>query len=167
MSTLYNLTTEYEILLNMLYDPDIDDEVIFDTIEGVEAEIEDKADNYAKLSKILQADIDGIKAECERLTKRMQAIKARKKRLLDSLEKAMKFTGKTKFRTQLFSFAIQKNGGKQALLIDTEDVYQIPAEYLVPQDPLPDMDKIRKLLDSGATVDWAHLAPRGESLRIR
>ena len=33
---------------------------------------------------------------------------------------AMKETGKTKFATNLFSFNIAKNGGKQALTIDGE-----------------------------------------------
>ena len=37
----------------------------------------------------------------------------------------MKITGKTKFTTNLFSFSIAKNGGKQALTIDGD----VPEEY--------------------------------------
>lgn len=167
MSKLYQLTAEYEEIINMLYDPDVDEQVIFDTIEGIEMEFEDKADNYARLTKNLQADIDAMKAERDRLTMRLQATENRKKRLLQHLEGAMRFTGKTKFKTALFSFNIQRNGGKQPLAIDTADVYQIPEEFLVPQDPVPDKEKIRTYLEKGMKVEWAHLEPRGESLRIR
>ena len=42
----------------------------------------------------------------------------------------------------------------------------IPGRFLIPQPPVPNNEAIRKLLDE-KQVDWAHLEPRGESLRIR
>ena len=77
----------------------------------------------------------------------------------------MRFTGKTKFRTDLFSFNIQKNGGLQPLVIDgvLED---IPGRFLIPQPPIINNEAVRKLLEN-RQVEWAHLEPRGESLRIR
>ena len=65
----------------------------------------------------------------------------------------------------LFSFNIQKNGGLQPLVIDglLED---IPGRFLIPQPPVPNNEAIRALLENKA-VEWAHLEPRGESLRIR
>lgn len=166
MSTLYELTSEFEEVINMLYDPDVNEDVIFDTLESIEAEFEDKADGYAKVSKSIQADIEAMKAERDRLNLRIQSAENRRKRLLWNLENNMRITGKTRFKTALFSFGIQKNGGKQPLSID-RGVEFIPEEYLVPQPPVPDKDKIRTLLESGQSVEWAHLEPRGESLRIR
>ena len=55
MSNLYQLTNNYETVLNMLYDEDADEQMILDTLEAIEGEIEDKADNYAKIIKELEA----------------------------------------------------------------------------------------------------------------
>ena len=74
----------------------------------------------------------------------------------------MKATGKTKFATDLFSFNIAKNGGKQTLTIDGE----VPQEYtktIIENDT----DKIRQALEAGQELPFAHLEPRGESLRIK
>ena len=51
MSNLYQLTSNYETVLNMLYDEEIDEQMILDTLEAIEGEIEDKADGYAKIIK--------------------------------------------------------------------------------------------------------------------
>ena len=166
MSSLYQLTDTYETVMNMLYDDEVDEQVILDTLEGIEGEIEVKADNYAKLIKNINADVKAIKEEEERLYSRRMSLENRAKRLKDTLEANMKAIGKTKFKTELFSFNIQKNGGLQPLSIDVLDVNEIPKEYLIPQDPLPNKDMIRWLLET-KQVPWAHLEPRGESLRIR
>lgn len=167
MSTLYQLTADFEEVINMLYDEDVDEQVIFDTLEGIEMEFEDKADGYAKVNKQIMADIEAMKAERDRLSARISSADKRRERLMWKLKEAMQITGKTKFKTALFSFNIQKNGGKQPMKIDAVDVKAIPEEYLVPQPPVPDKDKIYKYLQEGNKVAWAHLEPRGESLRIR
>lgn len=167
MNTLYQLTADFETVINMLYDEDVDEQTIFDTLEGIEMEFEDKADGYAKVDKQMKADIQAMKEERDRLAQRIQSAENRRKRLLWNLENAMRTTGKTKFKTALFSFGIQKNGGKQPVTIDTVNTELIPQEYLIPQPPLPDKEKIREYLQKGNRVAWAHLEPRGESLRIR
>ena len=82
--------------------------------------------------------------------------------LKQNLFNTMKSTGKTKFATDLFSFNIAKNGGKQTLTIDG----YVPEEYtktIVENDT----DKIRADLEAGKELSFAHLEPRGESLRIK
>ena len=44
MSNIYELTSNYDHLLNMLYDEDVDEQAILDTLESIEGDIEDKAD---------------------------------------------------------------------------------------------------------------------------
>lgn len=166
MATLYELTDAYDTVMNMLYDEDVDQQTILDTLEGIEMEFEDKADNYAKIIKNINSDVEAIKVELDRLQARKTALENKSKWLKDTLEANMKQIGKTKFKTALFSFNIQKNGGLQPLAIDVLDINEIPKKYLIPQDPLPDKDKIRQLLET-KQVPWAHLEPRGESLRIR
>lgn len=96
---------------------------------------------------------------------RRKGLEDRQKWLKDNLEANMREIGKTKFKTALFSFNIQKNGGLQPLVIDGV-IDDIPGRFLIPQDPVPNNEAIRSLL-AEKQVDWAHLEPRGESLRIR
>ena len=162
MSTLYELSEQYQELLSMALDPDIDEEAIADTLEGLEGEIEDKADGYAKVMRNLEADASAIKAEIARLTERRKRIEANIDRMKRSLESAMRLTGKTKFKTSLFSFNIAKNPA--SLKIDNPD--RVPEEFLIPQDPKIDTVGIKKELKEGTVFDWCHLE-QGESLRIR
>ena len=165
MSSLYELTEQYSAVQDMLYDGETDIQVIFDTLESIEGEIEDKADNYAKLIKSLKADADAIGAEKERLAQRQAALENRVKRLKEHLQENLQFIGKTKFKTALFSFSIQSNGGFQPMEI-TDNIDEIPGKYLIPQPPVPNKNAIRELLKD-KEVEWAHFEPRGKHLEIR
>ena len=162
---LYELTEQYEALQEMMYDPDIDEQTILDTMEGLWGEIQEKADNYAKIITGMKKDIETLKEEEARLFSRRKHLEERSRWLKDNLEANMRQIGKTKFKTALFSFNIQKNGGVEPLVIDGA-IDDIPGRYLIPQPPIPDNEAIRALL-AEKQVEWAHLEPRGESLRIR
>ncbi|WP_270289393.1 siphovirus Gp157 family protein [Enterocloster citroniae] len=162
---LYELTEQYQILQDMAYDPEVDEQTLRDTMEGLWGAIEEKADGYAKIITGMKADIEALKEEEERLYARRKRLEDRQKWLKDNLEANMREIGKTKFKTALFSFNIQKNGGLQPLIIDGV-IDDIPGRFLIPQDPVPNNEAIRNLL-AEKQVDWAHLEPRGESLRIR
>lgn len=159
---LYELTNNYEQVLNMLYDEDIDEQMILDTLESIEGEIEVKADNYAKIIKELEVKRNARKEEAKRLTDSAKTFDNKINFLKNNLYNSMKTTGKTKFATDLFSFSIAKNGGKQALTIDGD----VPDEYTktVIEN---DTDKIRQALENGEELGFARLEPRGESLRIK
>lgn len=162
---LYELAEQWDDVYNMLEDGETDEQVIFDTLESIEGEIEDKADNYAKMIRNLQASVDVLKAEEERLYQRRKSTENHIQRLKDNLQANLEFIGKTKFKTDLFSFSVAKNGGKQPLSI-TDNLDEIPGKYLVPQPPKVNNDAVRELLKE-KTVDWAHLEPYGRHLNIR
>ena len=162
MSTLYELTAQMQQLLEMAEDPDIDEQVLADTMEGIEGEFEDKADGYAKVLAQLGAQQMALDHEIERLSARMKTIERNIKVMKDGLQQSMMVTGKTKFKTSLFSFAIAKNPA--SLVIDDEDA--VPEAYKVPQPPKIDKKKIKEDLKAGAQLDWCHLT-QTESLRIK
>lgn len=164
MASLYELTEQYEGLRMMLYDGDVEDQVIYDTLESIDAEIEEKADNYAKILREMKLNIETLKEEEARLNVRRKRLEARADLLKSRLEENMRFIGKTSFKTALFSFNIQANGGLQPL--ETGMVSDIPMRFLIQPDPVPDNKKIREYLKEHE-VEWARLLPRGESLRIR
>lgn len=160
--TLYELTSEYMELLAMLEDPDTDEAVILDTLEGVGGELEEKADGYARVMRQMDADAKAIKAEEERLYNRRKSLENRSAWLKSRLQNVMELTGKTKFKTELFSFGIQKNPAKVVIT----DESRIGHDYLIPQPPKVDTKAIKDALNAGFCFDWAHLE-QSESLRIR
>ncbi|MDU7777464.1 MAG: siphovirus Gp157 family protein [Citrobacter sp.] len=116
MSSIYELTDQWKEVEGMLYDGETDEQIILDTLESIDGEIEQKADNYAKLIKNMEADIETLSKE-----------------------------EKTRFKTALFSFSVANNGGRQPFSI-TDNLDEIPGKYLIPQDPKVNMDAVRELL---------------------
>ena len=163
MANLYELTGDFLTLMDMLEDEECDEQCIMDTLESVEYEIEEKADGYAKIIKSLESDIEGLSKETDRLTARKKTYENRIKWLKQNLEMCMRATGKKKFTTDLFSFGIQKNGGKRKLVIDV-DVENVPEQYRIKQPDAIDGDWIREYLkenglegqDGSLNCDFAH-----------
>jgi len=164
--TLYELTSDYLNLLELAEDPDIDEQAFLDTLEGIEGALEDKADNYAKIMRMLEADTKGIKAEEDRLSARRKTIEDNIKRMKQSLQTMMELTGKTKFKTQLFSFNVQNNPA--SVVMDEPDVANIPERFLKYKDPEIDRKAIKDAIKAGDedAMDIAHLE-QSQSLRIR
>ena len=114
MESLYELTEQYAAVRDMLFDEDVDEQVINDTLESIEGAIEVKADNYAKIIREMNATAAVIKQEEVRLAARRKSLENRSAALKDRLEENMRFIDKKKFKTDLFSFNIQTNGGSAA-----------------------------------------------------
>ena len=165
MANIYEITQDYLKLMELASDPEIDPEIIADTFEGIDGELEIKAENYAKIMKNLEGDIAALKAEEERLAKKRKAIENNIKRMKAALQEAMELTGKTKFKTDLFSFGIQKNA--PSVVIDAADIRDIPEEYLKYKEPDVDKTAIKNAINAGVDFEGlAHLEV-SQSLRIR
>lgn len=165
MSTMYELTADYLEILDLANDPDIPPEVVADTLEGIGGEIEVKAENTAKILKELEASVAASKSEEKRLAERRKQLETNAQKIKERLFDMMKTTGKVKFKTDLFSFSIQKNGGKLPVVLDVKDTSELPDD-LVKITETADLEAIRELLDAGDTR-FAHYGERGESLRIK
>ncbi len=63
MASLYELTGQMAYLYQLLEDPEAEDQVILDTMQGIDFEIEEKADGYAKIIRMLTAEVDAISSE--------------------------------------------------------------------------------------------------------
>lgn len=161
--SMYQMTEEWQNIFEMLCDPEVPEEAVLDTIELIEADMDLKADSYAKIMKTMDGDISIIDSEIKRLQERRASLKSRKDWLKTGLERMMRTTGRIKFKTALFSFNIQKNGGSVPVVFDPDA--SVPAEWRKPGDP--DTTKIRQFLEAGNSLPFATLGERGESLRIR
>ena len=162
MSTLYEITGDYLRLLEMLEEEkSIDPQAFADTLDAIEGEIEIKADGYARVIRELEADAKKYETEIRRMQGRMEVIKNRTKMIRQHLYDSMKATGKTKFKTDLFSFNIQRNGGTHPMEVDELCVTRAYMKMV------PDNAKIRKALEDGKELKFAVLKERGDHLVIR
>ena len=162
MASLYELTGQMRTLMDMACDPDVDEQVLADTMESLDFEIEEKADGYAKIIQSLKAQVEGLKGEIERLQSRKRTIENNIEGMKHNLEESMRAIGKLKFKTDLFSFGIQKNPASVNII----DESKIPKEYLIPQEPKIDKKGIIDFVKEQGNTEYAELT-QGESLRIR
>ena len=111
-----------------MIDEGIDEQMILDTLEAIEGDIEVKAEGYAKLIKTIEAEVAMFKLEESRLAERRKARETKVKTLKNNLQEAMEQVGKPKFDSGTFGFNIQNNPPS----VDVEDEGKIPKAYLVP-----------------------------------
>jgi chaperonin cofactor prefoldin len=163
---LYELTSDL-ITLQELLEESVDDQLLQDTLEAVQGEYDVKMESYAKVIKNLEADIDALKAEAKRLTDKRKVLENNIDRLKKAMFDSMKATGITKAGGQLFTVAIQKNGGKLPVIVSNNVDLSILPDQLVKVVESPDLEAIRELLEAGKVVEGFTLGERGESLRIK
>ena len=155
---LYELSTAFQQVQNI----DLDPEVMKDTLDSIEDAIENKAENIAKLIRNLESDVSAFKEEEDRLKTKRQATENKVKWLKTYLEDNMKLTGKTKFKSGMFNFSIQKNPAS----VNITDERIIPEEFLIKQPPKVDKNSLKEILKRGIEVPGAELK-QTEGLRIR
>ena len=171
MANIYELTGTMLTLMDHLYDEDINEDDLLRACEEVELAIEDKADGYAKILKNMDADIKSIQAEERRLKERRQALEHRQAQLKYNLESSMRAIGKAKFRTDLFSFGIQKNPPSvkiedaKALIKWCQDNGR--EEFLKYKEPEANKTALKEaLLKDGEIIDGAEVV-QTDGLQIR
>lgn len=161
---IYQMTAKYKHLQTAL-ECEPEDEEIAQLLAEIDDSIEEKADGYGRIIRNMQAEISGLNGEIDRLTKRVKSRENAVKRLKENLMYSMKETGKTKFKTELFSFGVAKNGGKAPL-----ELMVLPEE--LPEDLRkvkyePDNDAIRQYIEETGDFTYAMIKDRGEHLSIR
>ena len=163
--TLYEITQDYLQIQHMMEDPELDPKTLADTMEGIEGELEVKADGYAKVIRNMESDISAIKAELTRLSDRKKTIEKNIQTLKLALQKAMEITGKTKFKTELFSFGVRNNA--PAVVIDEQYIENIPTEYLRIKEPEIDKTKLKEALKAGVDLEGIAHLEKSSSLVIK
>ena len=163
--TLYEVVQDYLTIQHMMEDPDLDPQTLADTMEGIEGELEVKADGYAKVIRNMEADIDAIKAEMTRLSDRKKTIEKNIQTLKLALQKAMEITGKTKFKTELFSFGVRTNA--PAVVMDEQYIENIPERFLKYSEPTINKVAIKEAIQNGEDLEGLAHLEQGSSLMIK
>lgn len=136
--TLYELREEYKAVLAMMEDPDADMELIQDTLEGLDFDIEEKVEGYGTMLEQLESDIARLDAEAKRMQNRRIVIENRKDRLRENLLKAMLETDKKSIKTDHYTVTVKQTPYR--LVVD--DPFGVPEEYYEPQPAKLDRKKL-------------------------
>ena len=161
MAKLYKLTQNYNNLLELVDNPDVPTEMLEESLNSIDDEIDTKAENIAKVIKSIESDIAGLKGEEKRLADRRKSLEGRIDNLKEYVEGSMRAVGKEKIRGKAFTLGIQRN----APSVDIIDEDVIPEQYFITKKELSKKD-ILVALKKGEEVPGAAVK-QTESLRIR
>lgn len=163
--TLYDIQGEYLRLYDLatdIEDPD-SDEAFNNALDELHTDLAVKAEGYAQVIKQLDMEAD----ECDKLIEIIKAKKeARKnhsKRMKEALMAAMDVAGISTLPAGMFTLRISKNGGKQPLKVEED---KVPDRYMKLIYEV-DNEAIRKVLEGGISLNFAHLEERGRHLSIK
>ena len=156
MSNIYELTSNYLKLQQMIEAGDFTEEDLADTIEMVTDELEDKAESYGFVITNLNSQVDGLDKEIKRLTDRKKTIANGIVSLEKSLANSMIATDHLKFKTNHFSFGFRKS--EVVTILDQALLSEI---YLNEKVTLtPDKKLIKLELKDGVVVEGAELTKK-------
>jgi hypothetical protein len=175
-NSLYNLTNQFLDALDQIswhYDEnEIDQQVINDTMEAMQAPIEEKVENIVKYMKSLEALADAKKLEAKRLSDSassdLKKVEWFKNYMADNLKKV----GIKDIQAGVFKVAFKK--GSEVVKIDESkvpkwqepfgnDIYDvIPESYKLKGKP-----ELKKLIKDGQEIPGVSLVRNEDSLTIK
>jgi hypothetical protein len=165
---LYELTAQYRALEQLESSDDLPPEVIRDTLEGLEGQLQEKATNVALFIRNLESTADAIDEAADTMRERGARLRKRAQSLQDYLLFHMIGAGITKVESPYFELIVKKN--PPTVVIDSESL--IPAEYMTQPEPLPpppprpDKKAIAAAFKAGEEVPGCHVEQR-ERIEIK
>jgi regulator of replication initiation timing len=140
MPKLYEIADRYALITELLDDPE-KAEMVFDTLDSMEGELQDKLTSIGKLIRNFNADEEALKEESKRLKERADAAKKQAEKLENYVKFIMQKNGFKKLDTPLFKFSL-----KSSVSLVVTDLDQVPEHFLKPQPPKPDIAGLKKHL---------------------
>lgn len=162
---LYEIVGQFKQLELLAATEDLPADLIRDTLEGLQGDLQVKATNVAKFVLGLEADAKAMEEAAEAIRQRGE----RRKRRAESIRAYMLFqlqqAGITKVECPEFTMSVRKNPEAVQIL----DPLQVPLEYMVtpePPPPRPDKTAIKTALKEGKEIFGCWLT-QSERLEIR
>lgn len=164
MEPLYKLVEQFKDLEKLGESDDLPIEVIRDTLEGLEGDIQTKTKQVAFVIRNLEASASAIKAEATAMKMRGERVQTRADSLKQYVLFSLQAVGHKKFEYPEFTVSVRDN--PEAVVINEGTV--LDANYMVqpePPPPRPDKDKLKLALKAGEEIRGVWLQ-RGQHLRI-
>ena len=152
MASLYELSAEYAGFLDAYANAQNGEEAaeILQSLVDIHGELTEKAENYVKVIKNVQSDVDGYKAEAKRLSAKAKAGENLIERLKNAMLDAMKMTDTPVIQTSIGKWRLQPNPYKCVVT----DWTKIPMEFREPQpDKVDNAGLIKHYKATGEVFD--------------
>lgn len=157
MATLYELTGKFLDIYNI----ELDEETKLDTLDSIDwnSDYENKVENYIKVIKNTESDMEARKNEIKRLTELNRVDERKNERLKEVLKESMDLTGHERVDTPLFKVSFRKSEA-----VEVDDLL-LPEAYKVATYK-PDKKRLKEDLKNGLEILGAELVER-KNLSIR
>ena len=168
MASLYELSGDYAKFSELMEMEELEPEMqeaLEEALDNLGEDIEIKLENYAKIIRNFESDIEGLKTKEARLAAKRKAKENAIKNMKERMTLAMQQTGKLDIKTPLFSFKIQKN--TPSVVLDVHSVLDVPEKYRIPQEPKIDKKLLKADIEAGEDLNGIAHIERSESVRIR
>ena len=163
MSTLFEITDEFERLYQMAIDEELSDEAFDGTFEMIMADFEVKAGGYSSVIKQIEMEADKAE-ELEKEFKRKKEVRQRRaKAMKEAIKYAMEVANVKELNAGKFTIKIKKNGGLEPLVIDQPEAVPDNMKIIKVEN---DTKLIREHLKDHQEP-WAHLEERGSHIEIK
>lgn len=165
MSSLYEISSQYQQAFLALADiEDGNEQLVADTLEGIEGEFSLKATNVTAYLLNLDAEAEQIKQAEERCKARRKAIEARADALRSYLLRNMQACGITEIKATDGSFRARLMAGRESVRIDNESLIPLDCKRtkIITE---PDKTEILKRCKAGEAIPGASVV-RNPTLKI-
>ncbi|MEX3487333.1 siphovirus Gp157 family protein [Staphylococcus warneri] len=152
MSNIYQINDKFLSVLNMA-DEDVDPQVIQDTLDSIELELNEKVDNIVGLKRSVDSDVDAIDKEIKRLQELKKSKVKFSDRLKGYLSDMLEQRQLDNYRTSK-NYIYKRNNGPSKEVTDEK---LIPKEYWVSQAPKLNSKMLTDDLKNGKDVPGAKL----------
>jgi hypothetical protein len=162
MNELFNLVGQIKEVYEMMTDPDIDEQVVNDTLEGLMGELSVHAAGIVQLRDRLDMEMEACKKQKDEWAVAEKIRKNRKARLDELVKITMTQLGVDEIEAGDVLLTLKNAGGKLPLIVDGT----VPEKYtkITIEN---DNELIRKALDAGEELDFAHYGPRSKTIRVK
>lgn len=164
---LYEITTNLNDFMEAVDRGEIPEEAVYDTLESLDMQLDDKIDNVACMIKNLDAEAKAIKEEADNLTARAKAKTSKAEWLKGYLDTQMKQANKEKFESSRNKLSFRKS---ESVEINEEAFLPWAAQghddLLTYKPPVPNKTAIKELLKSGGTAEGAAIVVK-QNLQIK
>lgn len=165
LPALYEISGQYQRLKDLEDMGELAPEVIRDTLEALEGDLQAKATNVGYFVKNLEAHAEMIDAAAKAMQQRAERVRRRAENVRNYLLFNMVAAGLTKVEAPEFSIAVRKN--PEAVVVS--EFAEVPAEFMVrpdPPPPRPDKKLLKEALKSGREIKGVWLE-QGDRLEIK
>ena len=165
--SLYDIAKNLNDFMDAVDRGEIPEEAVYDTLESLDMQLDDKIDNVACMIKNLAAEAKSIKEEADNLTARAKAKANKAEWLKGYLATQMQLSNKEKFESKRNKLTFRKS---ESVEVNEEAFIKWAAhghdELLTYKPPVPNKTAIKELLKSGGTAEGAEIVVK-QNLQIK